>query len=54
MGQVYLDLESQRLAKVERFVGAMDTDPLQTVFTSESFSIVNQHARWEIFDPYGR
>ncbi|MDQ2829933.1 MAG: hypothetical protein M3Y74_12895 [Chloroflexota bacterium] len=48
---VYLDVERQGLVRVESFVGATDDDPLQTVFSPESFPIVNRHATWEIFDP---
>lgn len=49
---VYLDLERQGLVTVERFAGATESSPLQTVFSPESFPIVNQHATWQIFDPY--
>ncbi len=48
---VYLDVERQGLVRVERFVGATDDDPLQTVFSPESFPTVNRQATWEVFDP---
>jgi len=49
---VYLDLERQGPVTVERFPGATESSPLQTVFSAESFSNMNQHAIWQIFDPY--
>jgi hypothetical protein len=52
-GSICLILERQGLMSAQRFVGATDSDPLQVVFSAESFPIVNQHASWEVFDPYG-